>query len=144
VTRFAFLCIAVPLAVLLIVFSIVNRQTLSLDLWPLPFEGLSAPIAFLVIGPFLIGILVGAFMAWLQAGESRNLAWSREKQLEAQEKDLESLRRQLAEAMDQKEQRQKQDKEAIQLPSQKHYAQGSPLAIGLDMAQLRAPKKAAK
>jgi uncharacterized integral membrane protein len=51
-------------AVVLILFAISNRETVSVELWPLPavFE---MPLYLMVLGTLLIGFVVGELVAWV-------------------------------------------------------------------------------
>jgi hypothetical protein len=76
--RLVYWLIVAPVTVAIIVFALVNRQTVQVDFWPLPF----APDTWLfliVLVALLLGFLVGEIVAWI--GGRR---WRREARLRAQ------------------------------------------------------------
>lgn len=62
--------ITLPVTVVAVVFAIANRQTVTLDLWPLETE-LKAPLFILVLLSLFVGLVVGGAIAWLSAGRAR-------------------------------------------------------------------------
>jgi len=62
-----------PLAVLLIVFSVTNREAVSVDLWPFPVL-IDVPLFAIVFAALLAGVLWGGISAWLNGGKSRRIA----------------------------------------------------------------------
>jgi len=82
VKRFLSWLIMVPFALVVIIFSAVNRDLVLLDLWPFPYE-ITVPIFTLVLAIFIFGFLWGGAVAWVSAGDSRkrsrNNMWRAEK-----------------------------------------------------------------
>jgi uncharacterized integral membrane protein len=82
--RFLILLILVPLAAVIVFFSVANRGivTVSLD----PFHGdtpalaFSAPLFVLLFGALIIGLVVGGIAAWARQGRWRRAArqWEHE------------------------------------------------------------------
>ncbi|MBX3456089.1 LapA family protein [Ferrovibrio sp.] len=62
--RFLRLLIAALVLLLLAVFAVANRQTVSVSLDPLPFA-MDLPLYLLVFGIFLVGLVLGALGQWL-------------------------------------------------------------------------------
>ena len=54
--RFLTWLIMIPFALVVIVFSAVNRELVTLDLWPLPNE-ITVPVFTLVLAVFIVGFL---------------------------------------------------------------------------------------
>lgn len=79
--------IGLPFAAVAIAFAVANRTPVTVDPWPLPFQ-LEAPLSLLVLGGGLLGLLVGAFLAWSAGGKTRRLARQQAKRL----KDLEAIK----------------------------------------------------
>lgn len=75
-----------PLAVLLIVFSVTNRNAVTIDLWPLPVM-IDVPLFALVFAALLMGVAWGGVSAWLNGGKARRAARmkTREAELNAAE-----------------------------------------------------------
>ncbi len=90
-TRFLFWLIALPLAVLLVVFALSNRQPLTLGLWPLP-DGFAVPAYAAVLLPLLIGLVAGMLVgaARRMAAQARASALAR--RVSSLERDLEAAR----------------------------------------------------
>ena len=74
-----------PLAILLILFSVANREAVQVSFDPTnaanPALGFEIPLFVIVFVCFLIGMLVGGFMVWISQGKHRRVA--REKAHEA-------------------------------------------------------------
>lgn len=88
--------IMVPFALVVIVFSAVNRDLVTLDLWPLPHE-MTVPVFTLVLAVFIFGFLWGAGVAWVSAGTSRRRARNAQWRAETAERELRSLNNKLHE-----------------------------------------------
>lgn len=71
--KFLFWLLALPLALVILVFAVVNRQTVGIDVWPLPWQ-MQIPAYFLVLGPLALGVLIGGVMAWLSGTSVRRRA----------------------------------------------------------------------
>ena len=54
----------IPLALAGAVFAIANRQTVTLSLWPLPWEA-TLPLFLILIAVLLLGVLIGGAIVWL-------------------------------------------------------------------------------
>lgn len=83
--------LALPLALLAVIFAVANRHDLRLELWPLPWS-LDLPVFLAVLGPLVLGLVVGALLAWTAGHRARATARS-------QRRRAESLERQLAQAL---------------------------------------------
>ncbi|OAN50238.1 hypothetical protein A6A04_02200 [Paramagnetospirillum marisnigri] len=84
--------LGLPVAVLATVFAVANRQEIHFDLWPLPF-GLDIAAYLAVLGPLVLGLVLGAVLVWLsstgirlRARQDRRRVESLERQLAATEK----------------------------------------------------------
>lgn len=88
--RFLSYLVMVPFALVVIVFSAVNRELVTLDLWPFPHE-ISVPIFSLVLGVFIFGFLWGGIVAWISAGDSRRRARNAQWRADKAERDLRQL-----------------------------------------------------
>ena len=93
--------VLVPLAVLLVALSVVNRKPVTLGLNPFDASSgfaIEAPLFLFLLGAFAIGLVVGGLATWLGQGKWRKTArveareasaWRR--QADRLEKELESL-----------------------------------------------------
>ena len=64
------LILTVPLAVIVVIFALTNRQVTEVRLWPFGIE-LAAPLFLLVLLCALAGFLIGAAVMWFASGRSR-------------------------------------------------------------------------
>jgi len=67
--------IGLPVALVIAVFAAANRQSVTLDVWPLPLA-VEVPLYLLVLLPLLVGFLVGLLLSSLR-GLSRRTALRR-------------------------------------------------------------------
>jgi uncharacterized integral membrane protein len=93
--------IVVPLAVLLVALSVVNRRPVTLGLNPFDANSgltLEAPLFIFLLGAFALGLVVGGLATWIGQGKWRKTArveareastWRR--QADRLEKELEGL-----------------------------------------------------
>jgi uncharacterized integral membrane protein len=65
--------VMLPLAIVIIAFSVANRQTMTLDLWPLPLNA-DVPVFMVVLAGLLLGFLWGGLVMWLSGGKARRNA----------------------------------------------------------------------
>src|SRR5215469_5147823 len=82
------------LAIFLTSFSVSNRSTVSVGLWPLPYLA-DIPLYLLVFLSVLIGAFSGAAGAWLAAGRDRRELRSRRRRIRMLEQDLAATRSRL-------------------------------------------------
>lgn len=76
--RLVQILVALPLAVLIIAFSVANREPVNVSLDPFGSGdaalAFSIPLFLLVLGSLLVGVLVGGSAAWLSQGKWRRRA----------------------------------------------------------------------
>ena len=65
--------ITVPVTIVIVIFSIANRQPVTIDLWPFD-QSISSPLFLLVLGAVLVGFCIGAAVMWISDGRVRNRA----------------------------------------------------------------------
>ncbi len=86
--------VTAPLALLLVVFAVSNRESVTVTLWPLPVV-LDAPLYLVVLLVLLIGFLVGQLVAWINGRHWRREARRRARRIEALERELAATQAQL-------------------------------------------------
>ncbi len=64
--------VTLPVALLVILFVLMNRQEVILSLWPLPWETPPLTLSILLFVTAVIGFLFGALAAWVSAGATRH------------------------------------------------------------------------
>ena len=84
----------VPVAVIVIMFAVVNRTpvTIVADPFPPASAGLtfSAPLFLVILVSMIVGVMIGGFGAWLRQGRHRKAA--RQAQVEADRQRIEAER----------------------------------------------------
>jgi putative membrane protein len=70
--KFVWWIVLALVAIVLILFAISNRQTVSVGLWPLPAL-VDMPLYLVLLGTLLVGFIVGELVAWI-----RGWHWRRE------------------------------------------------------------------
>ena len=80
--------VALPLAAVIIVFSLNNRTEVTLDLWPLEVMTVPVPIFAVVLICLVAGFLVGGVVAWNSAGRTRRRARTEARRADRAEGDL--------------------------------------------------------
>ena len=91
------LVIAAPFLVLLVLFALTNRATVSLGLWPTGLH-LEAPLSLVVLGAAGVAFLAGAVLVWVNELAQRRRARRAEAQVRRLEEEVEILRARLAAA----------------------------------------------
>ena len=89
--RLLWILTALPLLVLLVVFSVNNRGPVSVDLWPLRYEA-ALPLFLVVLGSLVVGFLLGLFMEWIFEGRHRAELLAERRRSAASERELKKLR----------------------------------------------------
>lgn len=93
--------ILVPLAVLIIVFAVANRQTVTVSFDPFsasaPAASLTMPVFALIIATLIAGVIIGGVAAWLDQGKWRRRGRRSERDAGALRARLDALERAAAE-----------------------------------------------
>jgi uncharacterized integral membrane protein len=79
------------MAVVLILFAVSNRETVSVGLWPLPAL-VVLPLYLVVLGMLLLGFVVGEVVAWIGAWHWRREARRSRDRIAELERELEAAR----------------------------------------------------
>lgn len=108
--------IMIPFALVVIVFSAVNRELVALDLWPLPHE-ITVPVFTLVLAVFIFGFLWGGIAAWFSASGNRRRARNAQWRADTAERELRALNNKLHEREKELESVQSSSNETKKLPA---------------------------
>lgn len=81
--------ILIPIAIVVALFAVANRQAVTLGLWPLPFD-VTVPLFITVLAALLVGFLAGGTVAWVSAGRWRRRAHAGERRTSALENKIKS------------------------------------------------------
>lgn len=79
--------LALPVSLLAVVFAVANRHDLRLELWPLPWS-LDLPVYLAVLGPLVLGLVVGGVVAWVAGHGARASARHHRRRAESLERQL--------------------------------------------------------
>ena len=84
-----------------VLFSISNRDTVIIDLWPLPVT-LPTPIYAIALAAGIIGFVSGGIVAWFSAGRVRRRARTASRKANTLEKDLSTLKEKIVDLEDER------------------------------------------
>lgn len=79
-----------PLAVLVVLFALSNRDVVELRLWPFDIAW-AAPLALAVLLPAGIAFLLGAAIVWFSDLPARRRGWSAQRRAAALQREIERL-----------------------------------------------------
>ncbi|MCC6791563.1 MAG: DUF1049 domain-containing protein [Thermomicrobiales bacterium] len=76
--RFLILLVLIPLAAVIVFFSVANREMVRVSLDPfhgdMPSLAFSAPLFVLLFGALILGLVIGGIAAWSRQGRWRRAA----------------------------------------------------------------------
>lgn len=87
--------ITLPIALLVILFALMNRQEVVLSLWPLPWD-ISAPLFLFTLGAIVFGFLFGAVVTWISGSATRQKLRAAHRALSDSRDEIAILKRQQA------------------------------------------------
>jgi uncharacterized integral membrane protein len=88
--------VTLPFAVAAVLFAVMNRTPVTIDLWPLPWR-IEAPTFLILLGSLAFGLLIGLLLAWLASGTKRRRMRELAHDNQRLTTELQELRRQAAE-----------------------------------------------
>jgi len=95
--RFTFLFIVLPIAVVLVILSVANREPVTLSLDPIgtpaPAWSLTVPLFALLFVTLALGVLIGGMATWFGQGKWRKAARSERDSAMQLRRELEQSRR---------------------------------------------------
>ena len=83
--------VMIPIAIVIVAFSVSNRAPAMLDFWPFPWI-LEAPVYLVVLAALVIGFACGMTISWLSNAALRRRARASERQAQVVERELALLR----------------------------------------------------
>jgi uncharacterized integral membrane protein len=92
--RILYRAVFLVIAILLILFAVSNRETVSVGFWPLPFLA-DVPLYLLCFLSLLIGALIGSAVTWTAGYRNRREFRARRRRIEALERELTATQSQL-------------------------------------------------
>jgi uncharacterized integral membrane protein len=85
------LLIALPLLLLLVLFTLSNREPVRLGLWPTDYA-LVLPLSLAIIGGMAVAFLVGGLLVWVSALAHRRRARQAEQMVRLLESQVQELK----------------------------------------------------
>lgn len=79
--------VTLPLALLLVIFAVSNRESVTVAFWPFPLV-VDTRLYLIVLLTLLIGFLIGLAAGWVASWGVRREARQRARRIEALERDL--------------------------------------------------------
>jgi uncharacterized integral membrane protein len=79
--------VAIPVAIVVVLFAVSNRHDITYHLWPLPFE-VSVPQYLPTLVALALGIVLGAAGAWFSGGRLRRKSRQQRHEIKAMQKQL--------------------------------------------------------
>ncbi len=79
--------LSLPLIIVAVVFSVANREAITLDLWPFALS-LSVPLSMALLASLVLGLLIGGLAVWLSAGRTRRRARQARRRVEELEREV--------------------------------------------------------
>ncbi len=88
------LVIGIPLLLLMVVFALSNRASVTLGFWPTDFS-LEMPLSLAILAAMAIAFLVGGLIVWFSVLAQRNRARRAEQAVRLLEAEVQSLKARL-------------------------------------------------
>ena len=107
--------IGLPVAILVVAFAMVNRATVSVNLWPLDYS-IETPIVALVLISASAGLALGGIVSWISAVGRRRQVRAVTRDLATARSEAARLRETLKRLEDEAEWRQKTGQSALPAP----------------------------
>jgi uncharacterized integral membrane protein len=91
--RFAWI-VTLPLIAIVALFAVDNRQSVELELWPLPWGVPAVPLFLLTLLLVLFGFVLGVLVMWFTGAKQRRQIRNVKRDLDDARMELHTLRRQ--------------------------------------------------
>jgi uncharacterized integral membrane protein len=104
-SKLVFWLVLVPLAILILMFAVANREIVTVSFDPFnaaaPAASVSVPVFVMIFVLVILGIIIGGVAAWLRQSGYRRAARQRDADVTALRREIEILNARLAERLDQ-------------------------------------------
>ena len=87
--------LVLPVGLILVTFAVINRGSVTIDLWPLPI-GMQAPLSAVVLLSLIAGVIWGGVASWMAAGTDRKRARNSSQRANQEESDSRDLKNRIA------------------------------------------------
>ncbi len=102
--KLAFWLILVPLAIVILMFAVANREVVTVSFDPFsatsPAASVSVPLFVLVFVLVILGVIIGGIAAWLRQSDYRRAARRRDADVMALRREIETLNAKLNDSFD--------------------------------------------
>ncbi len=100
VRKFVFWLVLVPLAIIILMFAVANREIVTISFDPFnaanPAAAVSVPLFVLIFALVILGVIVGGMATWLKQGEYRRAARQRDYDVSSLRREIDTLNARLA------------------------------------------------
>ncbi len=104
VRKLVFWLVLVPLAIIILMFAVANREIVTVSFDPFsstnPAAAVSVPLFVLIFILVILGVIIGGVATWMRQGAYRRAARSRESDVYALRREIETLNARLAHGPD--------------------------------------------
>lgn len=102
--KLAFWLILVPLAIVILMFAVANREIVTVSFDPFsattPAASVSVPLFVLIFVLVILGVIIGGVAAWLRQSDYRRAARRRDADVTALRREIETLNAKLDDKFD--------------------------------------------
>ena len=104
IRKLVFWLILVPLAIVILMFAVANREIVTVSFDPFhataPAASISVPLFVLIFVLVILGVIIGGVAAWLRQGKHRRAARVHRSHAVALRREIDSLNTKLGDTMD--------------------------------------------
>ncbi len=104
IRKLVFWLVLVPLAVVILMFAVANREIVTVSFDPFaphqPAASVSVPLFVLIFVLVILGVVLGGIAAWLAQGKHRRAARLHHSHVVALKREVDSLNTRLGDTMD--------------------------------------------
>jgi uncharacterized integral membrane protein len=104
VRKLVFWLVLVPLAIVIVMFAIANREIVTVSFDPFaphqPAASISVPLFALIFVLVILGVIIGGIAAWLRQGKHRRVARMHYSHVAALRREIDSLNTKLGDTTD--------------------------------------------
>jgi uncharacterized integral membrane protein len=104
VRKLVFWLVLVPLAIVILMFAVANREIVTVSFDPFssarPAASVSVPLFVLIFSLVILGVIIGGIAAWLRQSGYRRAARLRHSDVAALRQEIETLNTRLADPID--------------------------------------------
>jgi uncharacterized integral membrane protein len=103
-SKLVFWLVLVPLAIIILMFAVANREIVTVSFDPFdaaaPAASVSVPLFVLIFVLVILGVIIGGVAAWLRQSGYRRAARQRDAEVSALRREIETLNSTLSERLD--------------------------------------------